>query len=141
MADFSAAFWAWITTSGSTLAATLIVVIALGVNALALLFAGSAVVALERFARVARRPVSIAGCALSWAGVLGAGAVYYQAAEFAAAPLSLKFQAWLQWSAGWAVVVGLLVLAQRALLPRVASRALGVTCLGGIGLGGGGTFK
>ncbi|MGE4650881.1 MAG: lipoprotein-releasing ABC transporter permease subunit [Myxococcota bacterium] len=135
MADFATALWAWITTSGSTLAATLIVVIALGVNALTLLFAGSAVVALERFARVAKRPSSIAACALSWAGVLGAGAVYYQAAELAAAPASLKLLAWLQWSAGWAVVVGLLVLAQRALLPRVGSRTLGIACLGGLGLG------
>ena len=50
------------------------------------------------------------GCGLSWAGVLGAGAVYYQAADCAAAPASLKLLAWLQWSAGWAVVVGLLVL-------------------------------
>ena len=135
MAEFAVALWAWITTSGSTLAATLIVIIALGVNALTLLFAGSAVVALEGFARVARRPTSIVGCVLLWAGVLGVGSRYTRAAEFANASLQVEVLAWLQWSAGWALGVAVLVVVERALFRRVGSRRLGMWSLGLLGLG------
>jgi hypothetical protein len=55
----AALIWDALTVAGGTLALTLIVAIAVGINALALLFAGSAVVALERFAR-GRSPRTLA---------------------------------------------------------------------------------
>ena len=47
--------WDVLTAAGGTLALTLIIAIALGINGLSLLFVGSAVVALEQFSRAARR--------------------------------------------------------------------------------------
>ena len=60
MPGFAAILWDLLTVAGGTLALSLIVSIAVGINALTFLFVGSAVVTLERFARVARRPRSVA---------------------------------------------------------------------------------
>ena len=54
--------WTVLTAAGGTVALGLILAIALGINAMTLLFFGSAVVALERFARVATRRGVIAAC-------------------------------------------------------------------------------
>ena len=51
--------WGALTAAGGGVALGLIVAIALGINAMSLLFAGSAVVALERFARVSKRKSSL----------------------------------------------------------------------------------
>ncbi len=58
---FGSMLWDALTATGGALALTLIVAIALGIGALTLLFAGSAVVVLERFARASR----LGGCAAS----------------------------------------------------------------------------
>ena len=69
--------WDALTAAGGTLALTLIVALAVGINALTLLFLGSAVVTLERFARVARRWRSLLGFGLCWAALVGAGSLYW----------------------------------------------------------------
>src|SRR5262249_8040834 len=71
--------WAVLTAAGGTVALGLILAIAIGINAMSLLFFGSAVVALERFARVATRWRVIAACGLVWAALLGAFSLYWNA--------------------------------------------------------------
>jgi lipoprotein-releasing system permease protein len=83
--------------AGGILAISLIVVIALGIGALILLFVGSAVVALERFARVAKRWKSLLGCGLFWSGVVACGVLYVRAPELSARP-------WGEWLESWAIV-------------------------------------
>ena len=51
METFAAAIWDLLAAPGRTFALTFIVLIVVGINALTLLFFGSAIVALERFAR------------------------------------------------------------------------------------------
>jgi lipoprotein-releasing system permease protein len=82
---------------GGVLAVSLIVVIAVGIGALILLFMGSAVLALERFARVARRWRNLLGCGLVWSGVVGCGVLYVQAPELSARP-------WGEWLESWVIV-------------------------------------
>ena len=53
--DLVASLWEILTTTGGTLALSFIIALALGINALTVFFVGSAVVVLERFARVAQR--------------------------------------------------------------------------------------
>ncbi len=67
-----AEIWELLSKAGGTLALTLIVAIAVGVNALTLLFVGSAVATLERFARVANRWGSLASVGVCWAALVGA---------------------------------------------------------------------
>ena len=73
MEVFATAVWGTLTAAGSTLALTFIVALAIGINALALLFFGSAVVALEQFARAATRWRSLLLCGAGWSMVVGAG--------------------------------------------------------------------
>jgi len=75
--------WDLLTAAGGTVALALIAAIALGINAMTLIFAGSAVVALERFARVARRTRSLVGFGALWALLLGALVLYARAEELA----------------------------------------------------------
>ena len=75
MPVFASMLWDVISTAGGTLALTFIVALAVGINALTLLFLGSAVVALERFARAVRGwrsvvTVGVVGSALVTAGTL-----------------------------------------------------------------------
>ena len=80
--------WTVLTAAGGTVALGLILAIALGINAMTLLFFGSAVVALERFARVATRRGVIAACVLVWAALLGAFSLYWNADALAGADLA-----------------------------------------------------
>jgi len=57
---FAAGAWSLATAAGGTLALGFIIAIALGINALTILFLGSAVIVLERFARASRRWSSMA---------------------------------------------------------------------------------
>jgi len=66
MTPLASVLWDALSAAGGTLALSFIVAIAAGIGALLLLFLGSAVVVLERFARSARR----------WRGVLVAGLVW-----------------------------------------------------------------
>ena len=65
------AIWDGLTAASGTLALSFIVALALALVGMAVLFLTSAVVVLDRFARVARRPLPIAAAALGWA-VFGA---------------------------------------------------------------------
>ena len=67
--------WGLLTAAGSTLALSLIVCIALGICSLTLLFFGSAVVALEQFARSARFGVTLVLLGAAWSLVVGYAAV------------------------------------------------------------------
>jgi lipoprotein-releasing system permease protein len=110
--------WNALTAAGGTLALSLIVTIALGINALTLLFVGSAVVTLERFARAARRPRSALAFGACWALVLGAGSLYWRGPEEAA---ELGWLApWAAASAGSAVAIALGVLVVSLLLRRIS---------------------
>jgi lipoprotein-releasing system permease protein len=76
-----------LTTAGGTFALSFLVVLAVGISALTLLFAGSAVVVLERFARRARRVRSIASASVAAALLaaplaLGAARPELEAAAF-----------------------------------------------------------
>ena len=63
---FGSMLWDALTATGGALALSLIVTIALGISAMTLLFVGSAVVVLERFARAVRRTRSLVGCGALW---------------------------------------------------------------------------
>jgi len=77
--------WGLLTAAGGTLALGLIVTLAIGINALTLLFVGSAVVTLERFARVSRRHVSRLAFASVWTLVVAAGVASWGGQELAGA--------------------------------------------------------
>ena len=81
MPAFTTLLWDVLSTAGGTLALTFIVALALGINALTLLFLGSAAVALERFARAIRGWRSPIGVSLAWSVLVGVAAVYWGAAE------------------------------------------------------------
>jgi lipoprotein-releasing system permease protein len=135
-------FWDVLTATGGAVALTLIVAIALGISAMTLLFAGSAVVVLERFARGARRTRSLVGCGVLWSLVVGAAAIELQAAELAALPPREKALAWgvaLAWSAALvAVAVCVTRLGLRWVRPaRLASASLLLMGLGASAVLGG----
>src|SRR5687768_7942729 len=98
--------WVWtvLTAAGGGVALGLILAIALGINAMTLLFFGSAVVALERFARVATRWRVIALCGLVWAALLGVFSLYWNADALAGASLADRLWAFALGSA-WAAVL------------------------------------
>ena len=127
--------WDALTVAGGTLALTLIVAIAVGINALALLFAGSAVVALERFARVARSPRTLAVVSLIWSALLGAGALHHFAPESANAATRDALAAWLRLSAAGLALVAVAVVATRAVLRRIDAMRLAAATLVALGLG------
>src|SRR5258705_4460298 len=99
--------WAVLTAAGGTVALGLILAIALGINAMSLLFFGSAVVALERFARVATRRGVIAASILVWAALLGAFSLYWHGEAVAGADLGQWLRAFGIGSA-WAALLVLL---------------------------------
>jgi lipoprotein-releasing system permease protein len=132
---FAAAIWDALTAAGSTVALGLIVAIALGINAMALLFMGSAVVALERFARVARSWRSALGFGALWSLVLGAFALYLQSPELAGRGFAERLQAFGLATAGSAVVVGALGVLTRVVLARVSPARLAAGSLLVLGVG------
>jgi lipoprotein-releasing system permease protein len=103
---FGAMIWDVLTVAGGTLALTLIVAIAVGINGLTLLFAGSAVVALEQFSRAARRWRSVVGVGIVWSVLTGFGCLQTWAPELSAAPWREFLSGWAQATAGCAVAVG-----------------------------------
>jgi len=133
MPAWIATLWEWLTAAGGTLALTLIVTIALGINALTLLFVGSAVVTLERFARVARRWRSVLGFGLCWAALLGAGVLYWSEPE--AFGESGGAGQWALASAGSAVAIALAVALTWLVIRRVSSTHLATGALVALGLG------
>ena len=119
------ALWAWLTASGGTLALGFIVLVALGIVAMTLLFLGSAVVVLERFARVARSP--------GWIAVFGvAAALGYAAILLDVAAPELGIRSWREWFErfGTSAAVCEAVAAVSIVLCRVAIKHLPPWLLG-----------
>lgn len=127
--------WAVLTAAGGSLALALIFAIAIGINAMTLLFVGSAVVALERFSRAAKRPLVMLVCALLWSGVIGAAMVYANAEALAGASISERLRAWAIGSAQGAVAVFAFGLLCRAAMRYVAPRWLGAAVVALLGVG------
>jgi lipoprotein-releasing system permease protein len=121
--------WTVLTTAGGTLALGLILAIALGINAMTLLFFGSAVVALERFARVATRRGVIAACVLVWAALLGAFSLYWNADALAGAGFAQWLRAFGLGSAWAALLVSGFVVSCRVGLRWIDPSRLGAAVL------------
>ncbi len=134
MSLLAQALWDVLSAAGGTVALSFIVALALGINALTLLFLGSSVVVLERFARAVRRPRSVVLMALLVAPLAGAMAVQAIGEEGLGAELS-PFALWIRASAVALVAVALLVLATRVLLGRMSPERLATGAL--VVLGGG----
>ena len=92
----TAASWLWdvLSTGGKPFALTFIVVIALGIGVMTLLFMGSAVVVLERFARATHDLGRIAVVSVAWAALLGVLGLGLFAPELQAAGWSEWLRAW-----------------------------------------------
>jgi lipoprotein-releasing system permease protein len=93
--------------AGGTFALTFIVALALGITALTLVFLGSAVVVLERFARADRRPLTALSVGACWAVLLAPLVVSELRPELAAASWATWWGAVGQTALGIAVVVAL----------------------------------
>ena len=105
MEALGAMLWELLTAAGGTVALSFIVTIALGISALALLFVGSAVVALERFARVSttlRNRLLVAGV---WSVVVGVAVLQWGAPELAVEPMLIRLRALAGASGGGLVAV------------------------------------
>ncbi len=126
--------WTVLTAAGGTVALGLILALALGINAMTLLFFGSAVVALERFARVATRLRVIAACVAVWAALLGAFSLYWTADALAGADLAQRLRAFGLGSAWAAVLVSGFALLCRIGLRYAPPRRLGAAVLAVLGL-------
>ncbi len=136
MSELAAAAWSLLTAAGGTVALALIVALAVGINAMTLLFFGSAVVALEGFGRAAKRWSVIAVCALAWAGMIGFAVVYARSAELAGEPFAVRALAWLSGAGLGAAAIAVYGLACRLALRRVAPARLGWAVLAVLGVGG-----
>jgi lipoprotein-releasing system permease protein len=135
MAALAALFWQVLTAAGGSLALTLILAIAVGILALTLLFVGSAVVALERFARVSRSLRTLAVVALVWSLAVGGGFLVQLAPEETSAATGHGLAAWLRVSGVALGMVALAVLATRVLVTRVAPTRLAAATLAVLGAG------
>jgi hypothetical protein len=130
--------------AGGSVALSFLVALVLGISALTLLFLGSAVVVLERFARSVRRPRTVLLCSVVWslavAGLLLAGL----RPEVEAEPFRLQLRdfgvafagALLAIAVGEGGVALLLRQAPRRVLARISAVALGAgyaLLVGGVG--------
>ena len=134
MGDWAIGLWTWLTGVPGTLALVFIVAIALGINAMTLVFTGSAVVALERFARASRRWSTRIGCVIAWSLVLGLFSLYLQSPEVANADAGTRFSAFLQGSGQALLGVLAFSLLAAAVLRYLPERALLVGVLVALGL-------
>jgi len=133
--SLAGAGWGLLTATGGTLALTFIVAIFLGIAALTLLFLGSAVVALEQFARVSSSWRNLVGFGLCWSGVIGGGYLYQFHPELAAGPWTEWLRSWVS-ATGMAIgVVAFATLSIRILLQRVSSHRLAVGNIVVLGIG------
>ncbi|MEE9607720.1 MAG: lipoprotein-releasing ABC transporter permease subunit [Myxococcota bacterium] len=135
MPGMAAALWDVLAAAGGTVALSMIVAIALGIIALTLLFVGSAVVALERFARAVVRWRSALGVGLCWSVLVGVGAVRWGNPELVAEPAEAQLRAWAVAAAAGAgsiaAAMGLTWLALR----RIGSAWLAAGSVAVLGLG------
>jgi len=135
VAGLGTLLWQVLTAAGGSLALTLILAIAVGILALALLFVGSAVVALERFARVSHSLRTLLVVALVWSLCVGSGFLVQLAPEEASALTGQGLAAWLRVSGVALAMVAVAVLATRVLVTRVAPIRLAAATLVVLGAG------
>ena len=135
MTALVASLWEALSVAGGSVALSFIVALALGICSLTVLFFGSAVVVLERFARAVRRPRSVLVVTIVWSILLGALGTDEEQLE----ALGIAWPGWAQaWLMTAAAVFGLLVVAQlaiAALLRFVSPRALGFLAIIGVSAG------
>ena len=127
--------WDALVAASGSVALAFIVALVLGICANAVLFFGSAVVVLDRFARGARRFTSALVVTFAFAALLGALGTDEESVEALGVPWPGAWQAWLGASA---VALVLLTLAQAAaalLLRFVPARALALATVIGLGTG------
>jgi lipoprotein-releasing system permease protein len=127
--------WSVMTAAGGTLALGLIVTLAVGINALTLLFLGSAVVTLERFARANRRRGSLFGFGLAWSLLVAVGVAVWGGPELTDAGGELGWRAIARALPGSLLAVGIAVLGVRAALARLSPRVLAGASACMLGLG------
>jgi len=127
--------WDLLSGVGGTLALTFIVALALGINAIALLFFGSAVVALERFARVATSWRTTISVWLLWSLVMGGAFLHADRPELAVASFSAQAQGLGVASGAGAIAVGAAGFVVWLLLRWFSSFVLARTALGALGVG------
>ena len=132
--------WDVLTAAGGSLALTLIVGIAVGIGAMTLLFVGSAIVALERFARTVRSSRSALLAGGTWAAVASAGFLASTAPELADQGTAVWLGSWAASTASGLVLVAIVWIAlQRLSAWRLASATTAALGVGyGLLIGGGG---
>ncbi|MCP5071191.1 MAG: hypothetical protein GY946_31910, partial [bacterium] len=126
MGPLAADLWAFLSTAGGSIALAFIVAMALGIVAVTLLFMGSAVVVLERFARATHRLSSIVWVTLAWAALLGSRGLDREWFELLAGDWPGPLKAWMLVAAGSLVALIVAQLLVAALLRFVPPRLLGI---------------
>ena len=127
--------WEALSAAGGSLALAFIVALVLGICATAVLFFGSAVVVLERFARGARRGSSALLMTLAFAALLGALGTDEESVEALGIPWPGTGRAWLAASASAFVLLCLAQVGTVLLLRVVTPRALALASVIGLGVG------
>ena len=127
--------WDWLTAAGGTLALSFIVAIALGICATTLLFVGSAVVVLERFARVPHRLRSVAIVTVVWAALLGALGADVETLAGLGIPWPGALRAWALSAAGALLIVVAAEVAIALILRHVPPTTLAMTGAVLLGIG------
>jgi len=127
--------WDFLSAAGGTLALTFIVALALGIFALALLFFGSAVVALERFARVVKSWRTAIGVWLAWSLVVGVAFLHALRPEFPLGSSAEQFRGLAQSSGLGALVVAAAGAFVWGLLRLFSSSTLASAALAALGMG------
>jgi lipoprotein-releasing system permease protein len=133
--SLAGAVWGVLTATGGTLALTFIVAIFLGIAALTLLFLGSAVVALEQFARASTSWRNLVGFGLVWSGVVSGGYLYQFHPELSAQPWTEWLRNWLVATGAAAGIVAIVALSIRALLKWVPPHRLAISNIVVLGIG------
>jgi lipoprotein-releasing system permease protein len=123
------------TATGGTLALTFIVAIFLGIAALTLLFLGSAVVALEQFARFSSSWRNRVGLTLCWSPVVSTAYLYQYRPELSAQPWTEWLRTWVLWTAAAFVVVAVAIALIRALHKWMSPHHLAIGNIVVLGVG------
>ncbi len=135
MTAMASEFWEALSLAGGSIALSFIIALAVGICAMTVLFFGSAVVVLERFARAVTRPRSVILVTICWAILLGALGTDEEFVE----GLGIAWPGWLQaWALTALAIAAMLVVAQlvvAGLLRFVAPRALGIVAVVVLGAG------